>query len=100
MSIQRLIDIVQEAYPDTEVLIRTNVQGRITIRDPQRETVIPPARYFVNVFRRNTQLPVDHPGALDAYRAYGPTMEQALVAAITLRDPELLTSRGYRSHEG
>lgn len=95
MSIQQLIDIVTEAYPKTEVLIRTNIQGTIHISNPPRETVEMPAKYFANVFERDELFPPDHPKHHKAHRAYAPTIERALVLAISLRDPHLLFSRGY-----
>lgn len=93
-SLQRLIDCVREAYPDTEVLIRTNVTGEVQIKNPERETVEMPAHYFVNVFKRNVTLPIVHPDAYLSFKAYGPTLEGTLRTAINLRDPELLLSRG------
>lgn len=64
MSIQRLIDIVQEAYPDTEVLIRTNISGKIVVRNPETETVEMPARYFANLICRSSST------SPNFYRAY------------------------------
>lgn len=92
---QRLIDIITEAYPGTEVLLRTNNHGRVFVRDPSTTTIQTPALYFANVFKDDPDAHIPKP--LWSYKAYAPTLEQALILAINLRDPQLLANRGYES---
>lgn len=92
-NIQRLIDIVTQAYPGCEVLIRTNNHGRVFIREPATTTIQTPACYFANVYKDDPDTRIPKP--LWSYKAYAPTVEQALILAINLRDPELLQSRGF-----
>lgn len=93
-NVQRLIDIITEAYPGTEVLLRTNNHGRVFVRDPATTTIQTPALYFANVFKDDPNLHIPKP--LWSYKAYAPTMEQALILAINLRDPQLLQSRNFK----
>lgn len=93
-NVQRLIDIITEAYPGTEVLLRTNNHGRVFITDPQTQVVEAPANYFVHIFKDDPNLHIPKP--LWSYKAYAPTMEQALILAINLRDPQLLQSRNFK----
>lgn len=93
-TIQQLIDIVTQAYPGTEVLIRTNNHGRVFVRDPSTTTIQTPASYFANVFKDDPDSKI--PRHLWSYKAYAPTMERALILAINLRDPQLLQSRNFK----
>ena len=95
MPVTRLLEIMQQAYPDNEVLIRTNTGGQVRIVDPACETVELPARFFVNVYKHRPASLLDRPGYEFSYKAYAPTAERALVLAIRLRDPDLLGSRQY-----
>jgi hypothetical protein len=92
-NIKTLIGIVQKAYPGTEVLIRTNTRGRVSINNPLRETAEMPASYFAHIYKPNPDDRFPHP--LTSHKAYAPTIERALVLAIRLRDPDLLGSVQY-----
>lgn len=76
------------------VLVVQEVAGRVFVKDPSTTTIQTPALYFANVFKDDPDARV--PAPLWSYKAYAPTLEQALILAINLRDPQLLTSRNFK----